>query len=795
MVGRPPTQHLSLSITNPLILYRAQVATKRIRPDPAQHRLALQLQKLYFRLKDYAPEVEYRYRLEKIGRAVARSQPSSSGDGAQQRDSVRAEDENGPVNGEPKIGVLSSLLSFNSFAASTLALTRTTPLHDSALSINSPMGMLLYGEVGRGKSMLLDLLYSSLPSRKKRRWHFNTFMLDIFRRIEIARIERLEGSGLGAATRTSLFGGQSVSDHENVILTLAKDTVSDSPILFLDEFQMPDRTSSKLVNTFFTAFFHLGGVLVASSNRMPEELSKAAGIEFGEFQRRRGAASGGFFGLGWGLSRTSEGEKAAKTDFGMFLELLKARCEVWELEGERDWRREGDEIAAVPVSEADDGLLAEELSFTSETRGSLAAVAALAESSIPSSSDSPAHYHINILSPPGTSSIEDKINLLNPQNIWQATTLRIYARNLHLPTTYKGILKSSFNDLCASYLGPADYVSLCSTFHTLILTDVPVLTLSQKNEARRFITLLDALYEAKCRLLIQADAPPDKLFFPETRIRSGITRTTTDGNGVDQPTLEESSDSITSEAFSEIYQDSTAPFRPNISTYTEQNIQSSIPPSFTPSLSNPNLRTVLADEDADFGPTYGNGRGHGISNSSHTTDAVPGPDFTSTTALTGEDERFAYKRARSRLWEMCGRKWWDERRVAPDAAAEEEKSPEWWMPIGRDGRFWESAAVKDSAPGLDRSSPAGDSRVVSGTTDSNGETVVRSDPKRDAMFRHGASPFRSAADPPPKFGWQHAWGMMRWGKKAGEWGKGVDGKRPGRREEEADAATEEGRKQ
>ena len=795
MPVRAPKPNLSLSITNPLVLYRALVAARKIKPDPAQHRLALQLQKLYFRLKDYAPEVEYRYRLEKIGRSVPRRPRSGTEDGqqdgfGQERPGTERYGARGGSRGTSK-GKLSSWLALDPLGGSTLALTRTIPLHDSALSINSPFGMLLYGEVGRGKSMLLDLLYDSLPSRKKRRWHFNTFMLDIFRRIEVARIERLETLGLGGATRKSLFGGPSISDHEHVILTLAKDTISDSPILFLDEFQMPDRTSSKLINTFFTAFFHLGGVLVASSNRMPEELSKAAGIEFGESQRRSGAAGGGFFGLGWGLSRTSEGEKAAKTDFGMFLELLRARCEVWEMEGERDWRREGDDAVAATsdgdVLEEGDDVLDEEPVVMADTASDLATVSALTEaSSSQSSSDSPTHYHINILSTGDASPFENDIRVLNPLNTWEARTLRIYARNLYLPTTSNGILKSSFKDLCTTYLGPADYVSLCSTFHTLILTDVPVLTLIQKNEARRFITLLDALYEAKCRLLIQAEAPPDKLFFPEMRVRSATSTNTRALPAGEQHLLTESGDSITSEAFSEIYQDSTAPFRPNISTYTDQNIQSSIPISFTPSLSNPNVRTVLADEDADFGPTYGNGRGHGMSNSSMpaSSSVESGPDFTSTSVLTGEDERFAYRRARSRLWEMCGRRWWDERLPITDDTGEGEENapPAWWRPIDAEGRFWESAVIKQQAPrGATTSSSASisispDNAVGSGT----GAGAGAVDPKTEAMFRHNASPFRSSSEPPPTFGWQHAWGMMRWGKKAGEWGKGVEGKREGK---------------
>ncbi|KIW82492.1 hypothetical protein Z517_05519 [Fonsecaea pedrosoi CBS 271.37] len=852
MPTTPP--HLSLSITNPLILYRTLVATRKIKPDPAQHRLALQLQKLYFRLKDYAPEIEYRYRLEKIGRSVPRKARKSSlstetpgvRHGAQQGRGTS--DHDGDRNGnedEDDVGrrdrrwtkagrILSSLVSFNSLPSTTLALTRTTPLHHSALAIDSPLGMLLYGEVGRGKSMLLDLLYDSLPSRKKRRWHFNTFMLDIFRRIEVARIERLEFLRPSSTTRRSLFGRDDVvSDHEHVILSLAKDTVCDSPILFLDEFQMPDRAASKLINGFFTAFFHLGGVLVASSNRMPEELSKAAGIEFGDLRRTAtpGGVAGGFFGLGWGMSRESEGERAAKTDFGLFLEVLRARCEVWEMEGEKDYRREGDEddlavdegaldpeVYDAAAAEVEAEKLLDDMvdSTNPSTRStSVSGVNALTESTT-LSSDTPTHYHIDL--PSSTVSdeaFEKDLRLLNPSATWNPITLTIYGRRLELPCTQKGVLKSTFSALCATYLGPADYVSLCSTFHTVILTDVPVLTLVQKNEARRFITLLDALYEARCRLLIQAAAPPDKLFFPETKVRRIGAGAASNAEGDEDDG--DSTASITSESFSEIYQDSTAPFRPNISSYTGANdTHYPMPfPSFTPSLHNPNVRTVLADEDADFGPTYGNGRGHGISDSSTSRwdvgRATAGPDFTSTSALTGEDERFAYKRARSRLWEMCGRKWWDERlpvarglnghddyhgdNHAPKETSLREiedldavSAPAWWRPIHSSGRFWEPTSTTTAQPSAAEtptnrplgyhshspSQPPGRGHPGPASPDNNADT----NPKRDAMFRHDASPYRRHADPPPKFGWEHAWGMMRWGKKAGEWGKGVEGRSP-----------------
>jgi peroxisome-assembly ATPase len=597
---------------------------------------------------------------------------------------------------------------------------------------------MLHGEVGRGKSLLLDLLYSSLPSSKKRRWHFNTFMLDVFRRIERERVYRLS------------TGGSGIDAHEHLLLSIAKDTVSTSPILFLDEFQMPDRASSKLVNGFMTAFFHLGGVLVASSNRMPEELAKASGVEFGG---RKG--------------NDSIGQKMAKSDFGLFVEVLRGRCEVWEMEGERDWRREGDDLESYEAEESsmrpDEDISDVAGAFTSNLPP---------ETDSKNSSDTPQEYHIITPGSPTPDSLTTTLNQLNPSSTWTPTTLSIYSRPLHLPTTNPelGLLLSPFSALCNANLGPADYVTLCSHFHTLILTCVPVLTILKKNEARRFITLLDALYEAKCRLLISAEAPPDALFFPEMKRSSA--------SGLLQG---RESDSIESEAFSEMYQDSTSPFRPNVSVYDERHRDVSAAPTYAPSgsLSSPHLRTILADEDADFGPTYGNGRSHGASQGDGLSVGQT-VDFTNLSALTGEDERFAYKRARSRLWEMCGRRWWKERSGDP---------AEWWMPVNRnaDGRFWEGTGTSGQKEAMGEATPV-KAKMPSGSHDGrvrglDANEAVDSSVKKashseaDGLFRHGASPYRVSEQPPPKFGWQHAWGMITWGKKAGEWGRGVEGDR------------------
>ena len=729
-----------LTITNPLFKYRALLATNRIRPDPAQHRLALQLQKLYYRLKDYHPELEYRHRLDQISRTVDAASETQSQHDAEQ----------GHV---PSQGSRFSSIWRDGTGGPMLALTRTVPIQQSALSTNSPQGMLLYGEVGRGKSMLLDLFADSLPSRRKKRWHFNTFMLETFRRLEHLRMQR---SSLPVQLRGL--------EQEHSVLTLAKDTIITSPILFLDEFQLPDRVTSKILNSFLTSFFHLGGVLIATSNRMPDELAKAAGVEYAPQPSGFGSV------FGWSRKRT-EAERAASTDFGAFLDVLKARCEIWEMEGDRDWRRD-DILGDVSKEELHDAVDMENGAQTGPTATTGTATQVARSEKDNRSTKQPRHYHLipatspyeqeNVVSEAEWSNKLASV-LAEPSStatspVWSPSYLLVYGRRVPIPASSPtGFTLWTFADLCATNLGPADYISLASTYHTLILDKVPVLTLIQKNEARRFITLLDALYESRCRLMMRAEASPDSLFFPETQNMGGAVGVTT-GDEVYQETL------------AEIYQDQTSPFRPNISSYKEGGSA-----GLTQSLLNPKLRSVLADEDADFGPVYGNGRGHGASTGleemekrQRTDEGRRGPDFTKTSILTGEDERFAYKRARSRIWEMCGERWWSERPA--------DKVEEWWRPIAPESRFWESRLPATTA----KERVSEETVMVDGSHDGRqrrADQHIGGGPDEDGLFRHGASPYRTRTDPPPKFGWQHAWGMVTWGRKAGEWGKGVEGRR------------------
>lgn len=737
MLSIPPST--GLTITNPLVLYRSLLATKRLEPDPAQHRLALHLQKLYHRLKDYEPDIDYKNRLSRIVDAAAKPNLSTQEDARRSRS-------------------FSSFLERNGEAA-TLALTKKLTDHESAVRLQSPQGLLLYGPVGSGKTFLVDLLADCLPNSRKRRWHFNTFMLETFAKLEQLRKDRL-----------NTVAGH---DEEHSLLWLARDIISTSPILFLDEFQLPDRTASKILSTLLTSFFHLGGVLIATSNRMPEELANASGVEF----TPPPASRLGMLRNRWGLlgsgSRggSSERGSSGKGDFAAFLEVLRARCEIWDMESDKDWRRREVEGSGPSMStkmiDSDRGQGFHGLQPMAPGNWGLGYEQSIATGSQEqavmktASNNLPKYYFVN---PSGknedvtwTSTVLDIVSSGHTTAAhladipWQSTSFQVYGRNLHVPRHISGVSLWTFDDLCIASLGPADYITLASNFHTFILTNVPILTLLHKNEARRLITLLDALYEGRCKLLLCGAAGPDDIFFPETQSFP----TTSQENKNDS---DESNDSVYSETFSEIYQDQTSPFRPNVSAYTS----SASPPSYysapLPS-SSPQLakspRSVLADEDSDFGPTYGNGR----SSSSRyrgLSDGLPGagneigqqssPDFGRSGIFTGEDERFAFKRARSRLWEMCGARWW----------AREEP---WWQPLSKEVRRWESSTTTSAARQLD---------AVVGQV--NTEAT-----KEEGMFRHGASPFRTSLEPPPKISWTHAWGMMTWGKKAGIWGKGPQG--------------------
>lgn len=246
-------------------------------------------------------------------------------------------------------------------------------------------------------------------------------------------------------------------------------------------------------------------------------------------------------------------------------------------------------------------------------------------------------------------------------------SITVYGRKVTIPWhNNTGTAYFEFNDICGTPLAAADYISLASRYHTFILDNVPALKITQKNEARRFITLLDALYECKCNLVIRAEVYPDDLFFKDVR---------------DQ-IQEQETKSIDQEMFSEVHQDLSEPFRPNVSSYDDATTN---PPE---------------DPSNKFFPPQQQ-------------------DFTKISAFTGEDERFAYKRAVSRLKEMTGSFRWTDQP---------------WNPVDEASRPWETFSQEPSTKAM-----------------------------VDTPRLTGNTPGLAGDDNAPKFDSHHFWAMVEWG--------------------------------
>ncbi|KAG6203209.1 hypothetical protein E4U50_005807 [Claviceps purpurea] len=617
----------ALTITDPLAKYQTLLRAGVYSPDPAQHRLARHLQVVYRRIKDYSPQEEYRQRLNQVARFT---EPQAAADRDQDDGNILALRHHS-IWRNP---LFKHLLPSSSSAASpdSLALIRVLSDHETAMEIDSPKGLFVSGEVGTGKSMLLDLLAEGLPTEGKRRWHFNTFMLYIFSQLDKHR------KSLGA-------GSEGSATSEFSLVWMAKKLVDESPILFLDEFQLPDRAASKILSHLFVSFFQLGGVLVASSNRMPDELQNATGMDY------RSASGGGFirkFFGGGNDARRGGDLYGPSSDFANFLNVLKARCDFWHMEGATDWRRKEEKgvSVSVPSSAVGLGVDAVDANESSPTSDAPTAEEASTKRKVP------VHYHLH----DGEDAlpqklVQDAVGWHNSDPVpWQESALVVYGRRVVAPQHYNGSVFWTFDQLVESF-GPADYITMASSYHTFIIDRVPILTVLHKNEARRFITFLDALYEARCKLVIlRAQRPPDDLFFPENK--KAASAGTKDGESINSGDVH--ADATYSETVAEVYQDQTSPFRPNVSYYDTES----------------STAKYNADQDSDFGLQKKK------------------IDFGNTSAFTGEDERFAYKRATSRLWELCSAAW-------------HARTGDWWQPLPLEARHWEGGPRSQPLSAMD----------------------------------------------------------------------------------------------
>lgn len=289
-----------------------------------------------------------------------------------------------------------------------------------------PMGLYLYGEVGRGKSMLMDMFFQSAPVDKKSRIHFHDFMQNVHR--EIANWRTMDPAAKKRHPNYVRGAG------DDPIAPVAKGIANCAHLICFDEFQVSDIADAMLLGRLFESLFGLGVVVVATSNRPPDQLYKD------------------------GLNRQR---------FVPFIRLLGEHLDVLDLQAARDYRR---------------GKLANKDLYVVPLGGEATA-------------------HLDGL----------WLELLAGAEAYPRI-LQVQGRTLEVEQTFGGAARISFAELCDQNRGIADYLELAKQFHTVFLENIPILGSEQRNQAKRFVLLIDALYEAGVKLVVSAAAEPEDLY-------------------------------------------------------------------------------------------------------------------------------------------------------------------------------------------------------------------------------------------------------------------------------------------
>ncbi len=281
-----------------------------------------------------------------------------------------------------------------------------------------PRGLYLHGEVGRGKTMLMDMFFQHSSIVHKRRAHFHEFMADVHERIYGYR----QNIALGEI------------DNGDVIALTAASIFDEAWLLCFDEFHVTDIADAMILGRLFAKLFELGTVVVATSNVAPGDLYKG------------------------GLNRAL---------FLPFIALISDHMDVLQLDARTDFRLEklaGVKMWLVPADRAAD--------------------AALDQAWVKMTGNAPC----------------------------QPRDIAIKGRVLQVPCSAQGVARFSFADLCEKPLAASDYLRLAHDYHTIMIDRIPVMDYPERNAAKRFIALIDTLYDNAVKVMASADADPMSLY-------------------------------------------------------------------------------------------------------------------------------------------------------------------------------------------------------------------------------------------------------------------------------------------